>query len=361
MSEHLPDLLDGFPRGVFEIDGVARTLEQQSMPRAGFLRTAAIRRSKLLAYDTSKLFLGVVDGAASLGEDVGSTVITGGTAIGLGDDMHAMTIAGNRSGKGRSSIVPTLLNYAGSSLITDVKGELATITARRRASDGHAVFVADPFDIVHGPARQFRASFNPLSILRPGSSTLIEDAGLIADALVVPGNNQDPHWDESGRGFIEGVVLLVATDGLFEDRRTLATVRDVIAGQAQAGDQTGMDVLAEQMRLNDAADTAVRQAIIDAGEDFFSKPNDERGSVLSNTRRHLRFLSYPQIRKNISDHEFDLADLKRGRDGRPITIYLCVPAMRMGTCNRWFAVHPLHFRERQIDEEPKPSIARAHP
>ena len=109
----------------------------------------------------------------------------------------------------------------------------------------------------------------------------------------------------------------------------------LIAGQATSGGVTGMDVLAEQMRANNAADPIVRQAVIDAAEDFFSKPDDERGSVLSNTRRHLRFLGYPQIRESVSGHDFDLSDLKTGIDGRPVSIYLCLPAMRMGTCNRW--------------------------
>ena len=126
------------------------------------------------------------------------------------------------------------------------------------------------------------------------------------------------------------MTLFVATDQLCEGKRNLATVRDLIAGQAEAAGQSGMDVLAEQMRANNAADEFVRQAVIDAAEDFFSKPDDERGSVLSNTRRHLRFLSYPQIRENMSDHDFNLADLKTGIDGKPVSIYLCLPAMAHG-------------------------------
>ncbi|MEO1603554.1 MAG: type IV secretory system conjugative DNA transfer family protein, partial [Pseudomonadota bacterium] len=105
------DLFDGFPRGVFEAGGEVRSLEEQAMPRAGFLRTEAVRRSRLLAYDPTKLFLGVVDGQAAPTARVGQTAIQGGQAIGFGDDTHALTTAGNRSGKGRSSIIPTLLNY----------------------------------------------------------------------------------------------------------------------------------------------------------------------------------------------------------------------------------------------------------
>lgn len=333
MGSH--DLFDGFPRGILEAAGERLTLEQQSMPQAAFMREGAVRASRLLAYDPSKIFLGVVGGEARASRKAGHVEVHDGHAIGFGDDNHFVTVAGSRSGKGRSVIIPTLIHYAGSVLIADPKAELANATAAARAAAGHKVYCVDPFGITRGRARQYRARFNPMTILKPGSETAIEDAGLLADSMVVEGNTQDPHWDESARGLIEGVTQLVATDQLFEGRRTLATVRDLIAGQAQAASETGMDVLAEQMRANNAADPFVRQAIIDAAEDFFEKPDDERGSVLSNARRHLRFLRYPQIRTSVSGHDFDLTALKTGIDGQPVTIYLCLPAMRMSTCNRW--------------------------
>ena len=61
------------------------------------------------------------------------------------------------------------------------------------------------------------------------NKTIIEDAGLIADALVVTvAGAKDPHWDESAKNFIEGLILHVATDPRHEGARTLITVRDLI-------------------------------------------------------------------------------------------------------------------------------------
>ena len=78
-------------------------------------------------------------------------------------------------------------------------------------------------------SRTYRKSYNPLAVLKPDSPTIIEDAGLIADALVVrSGRRKDPHWDESAKNFIEGVILHVATDPRYEGRRNLLTVRDLI-------------------------------------------------------------------------------------------------------------------------------------
>lgn len=54
-----------------------------------------------------------------------------GHLIGLEDDRHIITVAGSRSGKGVSMIIPNLLFYRGSVLVIDPKGELASITARK--------------------------------------------------------------------------------------------------------------------------------------------------------------------------------------------------------------------------------------
>jgi type IV secretion system protein VirD4 len=171
-----------------------------------------------------------------------------------------------------------------------------------------------------------------MHILKPDSPTINEDAGLIADALVVPvEGGKDPHWDESARNFIEGLILHVATAPGYENRRHLATVRDLLFFRNEAIASKGSGRPETRLKAEMMENRMAGGVIIDAAEDFFSKPDEERGSVLSTARRHMRFLSYPAIRENISGHDFELADLKRSK----MTVYLCLPALRMGTCNRW--------------------------
>lgn len=326
------DLFTGIPRGVVRRGGKTLTLEEQAMPMAAFMTEEAVRSSRLLRHDRGKILLGAIGGRMETREVNGRSEshVLGGNLVGIGDDRHAVMIAGSRSGKGRSAIIPTLLTYEGSVLAIDPKGELASVTARhRRERLGHRVVVLDPFGVVKGYAARFRAHFNPLTLLRPDSPTLIEDAGLIADAIVVQDSgNKDPHWDSSARGWIEGVNVHAVTAPNYDGRRTLATVRDLIAGNKEATAGKGLKRLRAEMEENDAAGGFVQ----DAAADFFEKPEEERGSVLSTARRHLRFLSYPAIRESVSGHDFELADLKRER----MTIYLCLPATRMSTCNRWF-------------------------
>ena len=58
--------------------------------------------------------------------------------------------------------------------------------------------------------------------------------------------------------------------------------------------------------------------------------------MLSTVRRHTKLLDYTAMRNVLSGHDFDLADLKR--DPRGVSVYLCLPASRMGLCNRWLRI-----------------------
>jgi hypothetical protein len=78
--------------------------------------------------------------------------------LGLDDDRHFVTIAGARSGKGRSAIIPNLCLYPGSVVVLDPKGENASLTAARRGPGdewsegmGQEVYVLDPFGIATVP------------------------------------------------------------------------------------------------------------------------------------------------------------------------------------------------------------------
>ncbi len=156
---HDYSLMTGIPRGVAVRDGRAQTLEEQRMPDAAFMDPGAIAASRALAHDGGKVFLGVIGGDLT-NQTSGARLerhVTGGKPIGIGDDRHIVTVAGSRSGKGRSVIVPTLLRYEGAALMIDPKGELATITARARHERlGQRVLVIDPFGVARGTAARLR-------------------------------------------------------------------------------------------------------------------------------------------------------------------------------------------------------------
>lgn len=332
-------MLDDLPRGVR-----SRKLHEQHLPMSSWVEPEKLAVSETFRFSESKIFLGTVGGTIVNGQP-GGPYVTGGQTLGIGDDRHVVLCAGSRAGKGRSCLIPTLLEYGGSVLTLDPKGELANVTAQRRADAGQFVVIVDPFGVTAPRLSRFREGFNPMLLLRRGSPSLIADAGLVADALVVSSPNADPHWDESARNLIEGIILHVATYDAYQGRRNLVTVRELLKrafdkvtdlpedfkGDPPPQVRTEMVHNAAQCEL---IDPSLASALEGAARDFYDKADRERASVLSVALRNTKFLDYPELRESLTNHGFDLADLKAAP--QRLTIYLCLPAGRMATCNRWF-------------------------
>lgn len=204
---------------------------------------------------------------------------------------------------------------------------------------GQTVHVLDPFGVAKVDP-SLKKTFNPMDMLTdPANENMIEDAGMISDSLIVESGG-DAHWDEASRGFVEGVCLHVATHHGYEDR-DLVTVRNEIA---LAGDK-----LKKAMESNPSANDAVMYA----AHELWDKTEGERQSVLSTARRHLRFLSYPDIQDVLrGGNSINLKELKT----KPTTIYICLPAMRMSTCFRWFRLLVNMALAAMETEETKPRL-----
>lgn len=348
MTKKSYELLEDVPRGVS-----SKFLHEQQVPQARWQNQETLARSSVLSYDPKSPGDRIMVGAV------------GDKLIGISDNRHILTVAGSRAGKS-VTVVGNLLFYKGSVLATDPKGELANITARRRANLGQKVHILDPFEIVNDDIASYRASFNPMAILTQDNKTIIEDAGLIADALIVSGG-KDPHWDETAKTFIEGIMLHIATDPAFEGKRDLVSVRTELVRahlpvenweddeeEAPFALEIAMLENAERLAADEATED-LANAIEGAARDFYEKEDRERSSVHSTARRHTKFLDYSAMRRVLKGNDFDLRDLKACKEG--VTVYLCLPASRISFCSRWFRVFVNQLleameREKTVPEAP---------
>ena len=312
-NEKTHALLEDLPRGVW-----SRPAAEQIMPYAAWADPEDILASERLKYDSSKILLGAIDGQLIGTDD--------------GDDRHVVLIAGSRAGKGVSSIIPNLFLYRGSVLVIDPKGELARITAQHRAKVlGQKCYVLDPFK--RSAVEEYFSSYNPFTLLED-EAHIIENAALLADSLIVHNDRSDPYWNNSARDVLEAVILHVATFPRYAaGKRNLLSVRHVVLGgvrvETQDGIVSGLDGLLLEMRSNTALDgfiAAMARSIQD-------KPEKERGSVMSTLRLHTKFLDFPAMRGVLEKSDFSLSDLKTDEGG--VTIYLCLPVGRIGTCAGW--------------------------
>ena len=350
MDAFFEDFMRDVPRG-----DSTRSLRQQSAPQARWMRLSDIAAATDLAYDPRKPGKKVLIGA------IGSRL------VGIEDDRHLMTVAGSRSGKS-VGLIGNLCFYRGSVLATDPKGELARLTAKKRAAMGQRVYVLDPFGIASPTLRQWRASYNPMCVLKAGSMTLLEDAALIAEAIVIQSADQkDPHWDDSARNFIEGVIVHVATFGPYRKRRTLITVRELVGAVRKLEPlPEGSDPKAKRRplllaeMLDNAAlleadpETAdIGSAVRRAAEGFYGKAENEFAGVVSTIDRHTKFLDYTAFRSILGGSDFRLEDLKAAPEG--MTLYLCFPAMRVDLSKRWMRIFVNQMLDAMERETAKPA------
>lgn len=230
---------------------------------------------------------------------------------------HMLTVAPARSGKGVGAVIPNLLTYPGSVIVTDLKGENYEITGEhRRLRLGQDVIPLDPFGVVTSAS----ARFNPLSILTPGSPDAIDDANLLADLLVVrAGTGDDGHWDDEAHALLAGLIYFVGTSG-DENRRTLGRVRELLTLRPEDFEVQVMAAMRAAGGLAARASARLEQ-----------KADRERSGVISSAQRHTHFLDSPAMERVLSGSDVNLAALKTGRT----SLYLILPPHRVEAYRRW--------------------------
>ncbi|MBV9373691.1 MAG: type IV secretory system conjugative DNA transfer family protein, partial [Alphaproteobacteria bacterium] len=323
----MPDI-SKFPRGI-----TSRKLRDNIAPYAVWADPKFIGGHPHWKYEPGKIFLGALDQQT----------------IGVNDDRHMMTVAGNRAGKGVSAIIPNLLEYPGSILAIDPKGENARVTRNRRDQGsknvrqglGQDVYVLDPFGVSGHPT----SSFNPLAMLNPTADTAVDDAALIAEALVIQEEGPGRHFSSAARNFLRGLILQVCSDEPPENRNLLRL------RQLLTLDTEGFKLLLQVMQENDACGGVVRRT----ANSMAAKAENERSGVLSTAIEQTDFLDSPALARCIAKSDFHLANLKR----KPTTIYLCLPAARMATHSRWLRIIinlAMEAMEREPTKPPHPVL-----
>ena len=245
----------------------------------------------------------------------------GSTILRYAGDGHLITVAPTRTGKGVSAVIPNLLHYRGSVVVTDPKGENYAVTARRRRALGSAVHALDPFGVVGGTD-----AFNPLDLIDPSAPDANDDAWMLADMLVVTeGRSSDQaFWTEEARALLAGLILHAAAMPRPE-LRTLPQMRSLLTLPPQQ-----FQLLLKEMLASDAAGGLVSRA----AARLLQKADRERSGVISSAQSFTHFLDSPRMAQVLACSSLSLADVKRER----VSLYLVLPPERMDTHRGWLRV-----------------------
>jgi len=220
---------------------------------------------------------------------------------------HVLFFAPTRSGKGVGAVIPTLLTWAGSTIVHDIKGENWTLTSGFRSRLG-AVLLFDP-------TNAGSSAYNPLLEVRPGE-TEVRDVQNIADILVDPEGSLDKrsHWEKTSHALLVGAILHVL---YAEPDKTLAGVATFLSDPRRSIEQT----LSVMMRTAHLGEAGTHPVVASTARELLNKSDNERSGVLSTAMTFLGLYRDPVVAAVTARCDWRIADLVAG----PCSLYLVVP------------------------------------
>jgi type IV secretion system protein VirD4 len=225
---------------------------------------------------------------------------------------HVLTYAPTRSGKGVGLVVPTLLSWGASAVVTDLKGELWAMTAGWRKKHARNKVLRFEPATANGSV-----CWNPLDEIRLGSEYAVGDVQNLATLIVDPnGKGLDSHWQKTAFALLVGVILHALYKA--KDDGTTATLPSVDAMLADPNRDIG-ELWMEMATYGHVAGQN-HHAIGSAARDMMDRPEEEAGSVLSTAKSYLALYRDPVVARNVSRSEFRIRDLMHS--DYPVTLYI---------------------------------------
>jgi type IV secretion system protein VirD4 len=209
-------------------------------------------------------------------------------------------------------VVPTLLSWGESAVITDLKGELWALTAGwRRQHAKNRVLRFEP------AAANGSVCWNPLDEIRIGTEHEVGDVQNLATLIVDPdGRGLESHWQKTSQALLVGVILHALYKATNEG--TAATLPAVDA--LLADPDRDVAELWMEMRTYGHVDGQNHPAVGSAARDMMDRPDEEAGSVLSTAKSYLAVYRDPVVARNVSKSEFRIRDLMHHE--QPVSLYI---------------------------------------
>jgi type IV secretion system protein VirD4 len=247
-----------------------------------------------------------------------------------GSVTHVFVFAPSRSGKGVGLIIPTLLSYTSSVIISDFKLENWYLTSGFRRMLGHKVLKFDPTCTDSSAAQ-----FNPLCEIRHGQHE-VRDAQLIADMLVDPdGKSVNDHWSNAANALLVSVILHVL---YAEEDKSLAGVRKFLSDPSRTDKDTFERMLkavnepafSEELLANSVITqpTPATSVIASGAREMLNKSEGERSGIISTALTYLKLYRDPIMAQNTRGHDFSINDIVYHE--KPVSLYLGIPPSDIG-------------------------------
>lgn len=227
----------------------------------------------------------------------------------LGGYEFVLLAAPTRTGKGVGFCVPNLLQFAGSAVVLDIKGENYNLTSEfRRRYLGNEIIYFNPFS-------ENTHRWNPLSYVSADPNFRANDLMALA-TIIYPVNEKDPFWSDAAKNLFIGLGLLI-----LETPELPPTIGEILrqgSGKGLAIDEYIKQVMAQRA----AGDRPLSATCRDTLNRFLNSGEQALKGVHATFSASLTPWANAVIDKATSGDDFSLRDVRR----KKMTIYLNIPA-----------------------------------
>jgi type IV secretion system protein VirD4 len=236
---------------------------------------------------------------------------------------HFLLLAPTGSGKGVGLEIPNLLIglRTVSVLSIDPSGQNAAVCAAARREMGQQVLCLNPFRLHVGRYPDLQsAGCNPLVGIHTRGRLFYQQCAAIGEALIKL-EGKDPHWPESARGLITGMIMWEVLKAEREGRAPLLeNVRTMLCEPEETG---GDGRLKAGLRFHAAAMIASRHwQIADLAGRFIKEESREIDSIASTARTQTEWLLSVPMRADLRKNGINWSQLM----DRLTTIFVIIPA-----------------------------------
>ena len=267
---------------------------------------------------------------------LGYSLYDPGWRVGIRDNRHVLTMAGTGAGKGRTCVIPNLMEWPHSALVIDPKGTNAAVTAARRGAGGgnvpksqamgQKVYCINPFDVNADQEGMPRPSrFNPLSVISDPPS--FREIDMIAEAIIMQAGGDNSWVTQGSQSIIAGLIDLVlkikdpgqASLGDVRDLLTKTLAKSSPRNRSDVVDPNAVSIegVEKLIKAMDAAGGIAQSA----AAQLRAADDKERGIYFSDAINQTKWLNETAVRDSLSGNDFDFTALHKER----CTVYLILP------------------------------------
>ncbi|QDF68707.1 conjugal transfer protein TraG (plasmid) [Shewanella sp. SNU WT4] len=229
---------------------------------------------------------------------------------------HILCYAPTRSGKGIGLVIPTLLTWQHSALITDLKGELWALTAGYRKHIGQHCLKFEP-------ASRNTVCWNPLEEIRVGTDFETGDIQNICTLIVDPeGKGLKDHWQKTSFSLLCGLVAHIIYKSIKAETVATLPMLDAILASPNRNISELWTEMVDFAHTEDkeTGEIWTHPLVAAAGQDMIDREEREAGSVLSSVKSYLVLYRDPVVAAAIGKSEFKIRDLMNS--DKPVSLYL---------------------------------------